>query len=1089
MKKQNNWGKLILFISLFMCSIGVFAQGSTTSAMSGSVTDASGSLLGATVIAVHVPTGSEYATVTNEEGFFRIVNMETGGPYRLNVSYVGYQTYEVSDIFLRLGQTTNLNVTLQEATEELDEVVVVGSNTGSSTTGSGSNLGRDAIDKAPTVARDLTDFTRLDPRASISNSPNGNATTFSGVNNRYNAIFIDGAVNNDLFGLSTSGTNGGQAGISPISVDAIKEIQISVAPYDVTKGGFAGGSVNAVTRTGTNELEGSLYYLTRNQNLAGKTPTDNESVERTKLPDFTAKTFGFRVGGPIVKNKLFFFVNTEFQRDETPFAFPLNDYNGASSIDRIDEVRARLLNDYGYETGDFRNTLSELKGEKVIAKFNWNINQNHKLSLRHSYVKGVQSGEVLQGVNRIQFSNSAVFFPSTTNSTALELNSRFGDNKSNKLILGYTSVVDDRDITGDPFPSILINDGNATITAGSEPFSYSNVVDQKTFSITDNFTIYKNKHTLTFGTHNEFYKILNVFLPLHPAQYQYSSIDKFFADEAFLYLYGHTVGNTEIGDDAISASANFNAAQLAFYVQDEIQLSEKFKLTGGLRFDVPIFGDDAPLINDDFNTNTIPLLEAAGYDLEGAEASRLPKSQILVSPRLGFEYDIKGDGLSKLRGGAGIFTSRVPFVWPGGVYLRNGLSSGFTAEFNGSGFAPPGAGGIPLNPDVNNQNFNDTNPSGDVDIFAENFKFPQVFKTNLSYEKTFESGLFALIDVQYTKTLNNLLVQNVNRERNPTGTLTGTPDDRPVFSGDFIDPDYNFITLMTNTSKGSTFSTSFQLQKRFGKNLNASASYNFTRARSIIDGTEFINSDNWKRFHSINGRNFPGDPQISQFDTGSRFTGLLSWNKEFKFTETLISLFYNGQSGQRYSYVYNDQGALNNDNPGNSENRNLIYVPANQSDIVLVDTDFNGDDVIGAGETAAEQWAALNSFIEGDDYLSERRGQYAERNGARTPFESVLDLKIEQSFFIKRKNGKKHDLKFSLDIFNFTNFLNKDWGRRYIVNNRGNTSLIGFQGFQDDGTTPTFSFQAPTNGEAWNIFDAGINSARWQAQFGVRYSF
>lgn len=1072
--------RLISTLLAFMSYVLAFSQGSTTGSMSGKVQDESGlSLMGATVIATHVPTGAEYATIVSESGQFRLLNLETGGPYRVNVSYVGFKEHIESDIILSLGEDYKLTITMREDSQELEEVVIFGQGKSRGTSGSGTNVGQERVEESPTISRDLTDYTRLDPRASIANSKNGNATTFAGVNSRYNAIFVDGAVNNDLFGLTTSGTNGGQAGISPISIDAIKEIQISVAPYDVTKGGFVGGSINAVTRTGTNEFEGSVYHLLRNESFAGKTPTDDTELTREKLPEFTARTYGFRLGGPIIKNKLFFFVNTEIQRTETPYVFPVNDYKGKSSIARIDSIRTKLLNDYGYETGDFRENISKLNGEKVIAKVNWNINQNHRLSFRHSYVKGVQIDKLEQNSADLRFKNSAVYFPTTTNSSALELNSRFGDYKNNKLIIGYTDVYDDRNITGKPFPSIVINDGSARITAGSEPFSYSNVVGQKTLSITDNFTIYKDKHTFTLGTHNEFYKILNVFLPLHPAQYSYSSVDKFFADEAYLYLYGHTVGNKEIGDDAISASANFKASQWAFYAQDEFQVNDNLKVSGGIRVDIPVFSENAPKINDDFNTNTIPLLEKAGYDLQGAKASYLPKSQVMWSPRFGFEYDFKKDGTAKLKGGVGVFTSRVPFVWPGGVYLRNGFASGFTANFNGAGFAPVGAGGIAFEPDVTKQPYVDKVPSGDVDIFAEDFKYPQLLKSNISFEKRFDSGLFALIDIQYSQTMNNLAIQNVNTERKPIGNLTGTPDNRPIFSGKAIDSKYGFISLMTNSNKGNTFSTSIQLQKNLGQYFDASLSYNYTKANSIFDGTEFINSDNWKRYHSISGRNFPGEAQISQFDTGSRIMGLLSFKKEYKSMKTLVSLFYNGQSGGRFSYVYADGGQLNKDS-ADDENRNLIYVPAKSSDIILVDKN---------GVTAAEQWKRLNSFIENDPYLSKRRGQYAERNGARTPFENVIDLKVEQSVFLNRKNGKKHEIKLSLDIFNFTNFLNKNWGRRYFVGDRLNYALINFEGMQADGTTPTFSFSGSGDEKAWDISDAGTNTARWQAQFGIRYSF
>jgi len=1075
---------IFMGIGIFVAHFS-FSQGSTTSAIRGNIaTSSKEPSIGATVRIINDATGAKYGTTTDANGGFKFFNLEVGGPYRAIVTSIGFKEKTESNIYLKLGESYRLNLILTEDSQTLNEVVIVANKEdGGKSSAVGTNIDNLTINKLPSVNRDLTDFTRLDPRASLRLDKEGNSVSFAGINNRYNAIFIDGAVNNDLFGLTQSGTNGGQIGISPISPDAIKEIQIAIAPYDVTLGGFAGGSINAVTRTGTNKLEGSAYYFMRNESLAGKTPTNDNSAVRTKLPDFSAQTFGFRLGGAFIKNKLFYFINTEFQQDATPYVLPY--YNGNSSLSTLDAISAKLKNDYGYDPGSYKENTYRIKGQKIIAKINWNINEKHQLSFRHSYVEGEATGRLSSDPSNVIFSNTGVIFPSVTNSSALELTSRFGNNKSNKLILGYTSVDDNGGITGAPFPNIVINDGGANITLGSDPFAFSNHVQQKVFSLTDNFTISKEKHTFTFGTHNEFYKIDNIFLPLHPAQYSYSSVAKFMANEAYLYLYGHTVGNKEIGDDAKSAAAIFNAAQLAFYGQDEYQVSNKFKIMGGLRFDIPIFEDHTPQINTSFNSVTTQKITAAGYNLEGAQASKLPATQIMISPRIGFEYDLDNNHRSKLSGGIGVFTSRVPFVWPAGIYLRNGLASGFDVRFNQNGFGPVGSGGIPFVADVRNQPFTDVNPSGDVDIFAKNFKLPQVLKTSITYEKKFLSGLFGMLSLQYTKTLNNLLVQNVNIAKNPTGTLTGTPDNRPIFSGTPIDPTYNYISLMSNTSLGHTISVSTQLQKRFANGFMTSLSYNFTEAMSVYDGNDFINSDNWKKFNSITGRNNAKESQISAFSSGHRVIGFVTYDKKIKHVGTSISLFYNGQTGSRFSYVYNDNGKLNNDNPNGNEARNLIYIPKSASDINLVDKDFNGD---GKIETAADQWTALNSFIQNDPYLSKNRGSYAQRNAATTPFENILDLRFELTFFTENANKQKHELKLTFNMFNFTNFLNNQWGRRYFVGD-ANYRAIKFEGFKSDNTTPLFSFKAPNSTTPWVVNDSGINSARWQAQIGLRYSF
>ncbi len=1078
---------LSLMIVYFLTSSSeVLAQGSTTSRINGLVTSSDGEPLpGATIQAIHVETGSTYGTVSNLEGRFILNNLTAGGPYTVTCNFVGYEELAKDGIYLTLGQTLSLSLDLRESTTELEEVEITASGIiDGNRTGASTKVDERTINSSPTVARDLTDFTRLDPRASVNISGDGNSVSFAGINNRFNSIFIDGAVNNDLFGLAQSGTNGGQTGISPISVDALQEVQVVLAPYDVTLGGFAGGGINAVTRSGTNTLEGSAYYFLRNEALAGKTPTDNSSDSRTRLPDFSAKTYGFRLGGPVIKNKLFFFVNTEIQREETPQPFNAATYNG--SANRLDEVANHLRNTYNYEPGDYLNTVNELEGEKVLAKINWNINDRHKLSLRHSYTKATVIGRRTINDSFVQFENSGQFFPSTTNSSALELKSNFSNELSNNLIVGYTTVRDDRDILGARFPNISINDGGAEIQLGGEPFSMANVVNQDVFTITNNLYLFKGKHSFTFGTHNEFYSIFNLFLPLHPAQYSYSSIDKFLADEAFLYLYGHEIGNSNIGDDATSVAADFNAFQLGFYAQDEYQVNDRLKITGGLRLDIPSFTTE-PLANPGFNDSTLFELQAAGYDLQGARASQLPKTQLLLSPRLGFNFDVNGDKSTQLRGGIGVFTSRIPFVWPGGVYLRTGTTSGFLVGFDGRGFAPVGDGGIALEPNVNNFPFNTSALQGDVDLFSEDFKYPQLLRASLAVDQVLPGGLIGTVDLQYSKTLNNVRYQSLNRQDSVV-RLEGTPDDRPRFFTTPIEPDYGYITLGTNTNEGYTFASTIQLQRPFSNGLTASVSYTFTRAYSLFDGRSFINSSQWQEFHSIDGRNNPTGVQRSAFDLGSRMTGFVSYQKElFDLLDFGITLFYNGQSGQPFSYVYNDNdGLLNGDDPNLDEPRNLIYVPASSNDIVLVDQ-VDNDGIVTV--TAAEQWTALDAYIENDNYLSERRGEYAERNMARTPFEHIIDLKLLAGFFVRDAQNRKHRLEFTFDVFNFTNLLNKEWGRRNFVADNGNFQLIDFAGFQEGTNVPTFTFTAPVTGNPYSIRDNNVVSSRWQAQFGVRYSF
>ncbi len=1052
-----------------------FSQGSTSSKIRGLVVSGTESLIGATVIAVHEPTGFEYGTTTNTEGLFTLNNVNVGGPYKITVSYTGFKTQVFDNIYLALGQTESLNFELSEESVDLTEIVVTaGGLFDGNRTGSETKVSLEQINALPNADRNFNDYLRVAPQAKVLG--NG-GISFAGVNNRFNSIFIDGAVNNDVFGLANSGTNGGQAGISPISPDALEQIQIVLAPYDVTLGGFAGGGINAVTRSGTNKLEGSAYYFNRNENLAGKTPTDNENEERTRLAPFSARTFGARLGGPLIKNKLFFFTNVEIQRDETPRPLVIDQYIGDSGLNELEAIRQRLNSDFGYDPGEYLNNNETIEGTKVLAKLDWSINDKHKLSLRHSYTRANTERHGTNSVNSIVFGNTGSLFPSTTNSSALEIKSIFNSSISNNLILGFTTVRDDVELLGDPFPQIIMPDGNGTITVGSGNFAYSNVVFQDVFTITDNFNLYKGKHSFTFGTHNEFYKIENLFTIFSTPRYQYffNGVNRFLDGEnADLSLFGHEQlapgqGKIRLGDDASNLGPTFNAFQLAFYAQDEIQVSKDFKLTLGVRLDIPVFAEDPPLNNTQFNTETVPLLEQF-YDLQGARASQTPATQLLFAPRVGFNWDVNGDKRTQLRGGAGIFTSRVPWVWPGGMFIRNGLNSAFNVRVG------VGQQEIFGSPEEWIDNLaSDVSPAGDVDLFVEDFKYPQIARASLALDQKL-GGFDATVEMTYTKTLNNIDVKNVNLKPS-IGNLAGA-DNRPLYDfGDLVDPTYTNIPLVSNTNDGFTFNATAQISRTW-QNTTASLAYSFTRADALFDGSGFINNTNWQNVLSPNGANSPIVSR-SIYDVGSRITAYVAHRFEYsKNAATSVSLFYSGQAGLPYTYIYNNLISEVSNSAGYND---LIYVPASQSEINLVDI-LDGDGNVVT--TAAAQWSALDAFISNDDYLSERRGDYVEPNRIRTPFENIIDLKITQDFFVTTSTGTRHNVQITLDVFNFTNLLNKDWGRRHTV---GDNVFPLIQSNINDQGVPEFNFADP--GVTYNIIQAGSTSARWIGQLGVRYSF
>lgn len=1072
--------KILLSFAMFGLALGVMGQGTTTAGMNGQILDESSSpLAGATVVAVHEPTGSQFGAITGEKGFFRIPNMNIGGPYKITISYVGYENYEQGNINLNLGQTYQINVKLGMAKVAIAEVEIVGRRVkeydvfDGNRTGAETVVGAEQIGDLPSVNRNLADFTRMTPQAIVDG--NG-AISIAGINNRYNAISFDGAVNNDVFGLSPSGTNGGQTYGSPISMDAIEQFQITLAPYDVRQSGFAGASINAVTRSGSNKVTGSAYYFFRNEGLAGKTPTDNEEVERTKLPEFSSNTYGFRVGGPIIKNKLFFFINAEMQREQTPKPFDFADYSGDSDQAAIDAVATKLLNDFGYDAGSYMNKADELNSNKLIARIDWNINRKHKLMFRHGYTSLEAIKTNSSSSRSLNFLNNAQYFPSVTNSTAIELKSNL-TSSSNSLMIGFTSVRDDRDPYGDNFPAVRVYDGSGTLYFGSEPYSTANALDQNVLTITDNYSIYKGKHTITVGTNIELSSTYNLFMRKNFGEYRYSTVDDFMtvgtAGEVPAYQYerGYSLVDDITGDGS-AAAADFNMLQWGLYVQDEFQASQDLKITFGVRMDMPMFLTDNP-VDDHFNNTTIPELEAAGWDMEGAQSGQMPKSALMFSPRVGFNWDLSGDKSTQLRGGVGVFTSRLPLVWPGGSYTNSGVTIG--GVYHRSSWGTP----ITFRPEWDNQyknpdfGYSEAAYGGQVDLFAQNFKFPQMFRANLAVDQKLPGGIIGTVEVLYTKTLNNVNYFNVNVDPNPANKLDGA-DNRNYFSDDNITDDYTRVMLGTNTNEGYTYNFTAQLQKPFSNGLTASLAYTYGRAMALNDGTSSQNSSQWRYMENVSGLNYL-DLSISDFDLGHRVLGYVNYKVDWiGHMTSSFTLYYNGQSGDVYSYVYNDYGDLN----GEGENAgNLIYVPASQSEIVFSDA-----------ATSGAQWTALDNFIENDDYLSTRRGKYAERNAARMPFASILDFKFAQDIYVSG-GDIKHTLQLTFDLFNLGNLINNKWGRMYYVGNKA-LRLIDFEGFADDvdGGTPTFSFDAP-EGDVWDIDDIGVNSSRWQAQIGIRYIF
>lgn len=1059
-------------------------QGVTTSAISGKVSDVTGeSLVGATIIAVHTATGSTYGTTTDLSGNYRIANMRVG-TYNIKVSYTGFGAKQLENVYLRLGEAQRLNFELEETAAELETIVVSAvQGTSGQNSGASTQITSENIDVMPTLNRNIDDYVRLTPQVNLYG---GGGISVAGTNNRYNAIYIDGAVNNDVFGLASQGTNGGQTGIAPFSIDIIDQFQVVLSPYDVTLGGFAGGGINAVTKSGTNEIQGTAYYYLRNAGMIGKTNTtitDRFGTERSEVPEFSENLYGFSLGGPIVKDKVFFFVNAEIRQDETPNPYNIAQYtDGASGEAELNNLRNVLINQYGYDPGTFgQDVTDELNGTSLFGKVDFNLSDNHKLTLRHQYTKAENIGRNVGDNNDIQFSNNGVFFPSTTNSTAIELNSTFGTKASNNLIIGYTTVRDERDPIEKDFPYVTIFDGNGRIRLGSEQFSTANQLDQDIFTITDNFKIYSGDHTYTIGTHNEFYSIYNLFIPQNYGSYEFASLADFVnGANATEYFRSYSLVDNITGDGS-AAAADFNAAQFGFYVQDEWAISDRFTMTGGIRLDIPVITTD-PQHDPTLATETLPLL-ARQYQIAGdVVPNSAPDGQLMWSPRLGFNYDVNGDNSVVVRGGLGIFTSRIPFVWPGAMYNNNGLTQG--AVFLED---------VPFKGDINDQytNPNFSVPSGDLNLFVEDFKYPQVFRSNLGLDFKLPGDIQTTLEGIYTNTINNVNYANINSSLEGVQSFTGTPDTRNRYTRSSIDPTYRAIYVGYNTGLGYTYTLTTQFAKNFDwdrDRLSLMLAYTYGDAFAVSEGTSSQNSSQWRGQVSIDGRNSPVYGR-SDFAGGHRLIGSASYThfwSEDKINATTISLFMDGHSGIPYSYVVGGSGArnFNNETGSTSRNRSLVYIPVSQDDIVLVDvTDSEGNVTF----SAEDQWSELNAFIEDDPYLSKNRGSYAGKNSNFAPWETILDLAVRQDFGVQ-VGDNSHRIQISFDVFNFLNLINSDWGVRYqIPGSFSYYELLNFQGFESGTLTPTYTYNR--GAEVKSSFNFNDFSSRWRARLGFRYIF
>lgn len=1125
---RSVYSAFVLFLLAALATSG-YGQGSTTSSLTGVVVDGAGPIIGATVKATHVPTGTISGGITNSSGRFSLINLRAGGPYTLEVSYIGYQTYTKEGLLLTLGQTLDLSVSMVEEGVTTEEIVISagkGDIFDGKRTGTETNISSQQIKNAPTVNRSLADLTRLTPQAVVDG--NG-AISIAGTNNRYNNISIDGAVSNDVFGLAATGTPGGQTNsrngtqtAQPISLDAIEEIQVVIAPYDVRQGSFTGGGINAVTRSGTNELSGSVYGFTREKSLTGKLEIERPGgvIETRELGnDFSYYQAGFRLGGPIVKNKLFYFINFETTKSEEPRQFLAGDpgrnfYNTEASLTTLEDLVTILTttlpaNFPGQiapfpDANGFRAYTNQFNNDKLLVKLDWNLSDNHRISFRHNFVRSRKQEAPSDSPSNINFTGGGQDFVSTTHSSVVEVNSTFGSNFSNKFRVVFQLTKDDRDPLGEPYPNLRFNDldGTGDVFLGSEAFSGVNALDQTNIAITNDFSIFKGNHTITIGTHNEYFRFLNRFIRNAFGTYNVQTDPVSFAANPVVPSANYQLSyvNPDLGLPS-DWGPEFDAFQLGLYAQDEWRVNAKLNLTFGLRVDVP-FVSATPGANAQFNND--PIFSASNLGLDDAVLTQqLPDVRLMLAPRIGFNYDVFGDRTLQVRGGVGVFTGRVPFVWISNQFGNTGVEIIRFEALSGGGNIPfryiPGAprlGALTI-PEVNALNGTSLNPGvSEINVTSKDFRYPQVFRTNLGFDYKLPLGLIGTFDFLFTKTLNAIHYEDLNLAP-ATGTYglpagnTSGGDERLLYPGTGTtrqsrSTNYTNVILLTNTSRGYGYTGTVGVQRPLteGGYYSFQAAYTFGRATSINDGTSSQAISNWRFTPNVNGLNTLNqfESTTSNYQINHRIitsvTGVVAYGG---FGRTTLTLFYQGRSGDRYSFIYNDDA--NREDLVNTNGNDLIFVPATRDQINLIATPGNiRNPATGLPYTADEQWALLDAFIAQDPYLSSRRGQYAERNGAEAPWNHQIDASLRQDFYLDI-NGKEHTLQLSVDVFNVANLINKEWGRQYFAG--FNTfELITFRGFS--GSVPQYNFIPPSTGETYST---STGASIWQMQLGVRYSF
>jgi hypothetical protein len=1086
-------GAATLALLLFLTA-GLLAQGVTTGEMGGFVFDTEGNaVVDASVIATHEPSGTSYGTSTRGGGAWSIPNMRVGGPYTVTVTMIGYAEYRETGAYVDLGQDLRLNFELQiQAVEVAELAVQVEENTvlNAGRTGAATFISADQVEILPNLRRSFRDLVRVDPRA------DGNFA-LAGRNWLYNNISLDGSFFSNAFGLDDPAP-GGQTASEPIPYTAIDQITVQVAPFDIRQGGFTGANVNLVSKSGTNDWQFSAYGFFRNQDLLGNNVRGDPVVAN---PDLSFGQYGGLLSGPIIKDKLFFFVNGEINRRDNPGTdFVANTDGtvdpGESRVEAsvMDAISQRMMDVYGYDTGPYEGFTHATNSDKILFKLDWNISQSDNFVFRYNFLDSKRElpphpfAFTIFGSNRspsqtsLPFQNTGYTINNNLNSFALELNSR-STGWANRAFVSFNRFRDHRDPFSVPFTTVEIAEQGITYTSiGHEPFSISNILHQNVFQFTDNFTFFKDQHSITVGTNFETFAFFNSFnlfrhgfIPV-----AFTSLDDFFAatdpSDPIDLLSFIDSGATCFADTGVCPlkAETFTFGQASFYAQDEFEVSPRFSLTYGLRIDLPLYLTDP--VDNQWSRDLNALDE--NFDPVVVDQSKTPGTKVMLSPRVGFNWAATEDRSLQLRGGSGVFTGRIPFVWGGNNFSQPGFNPNIWSGGTDPAPVVTGTGCTSTRCDaaVLQQSFF-------LNAFAEDFKWPQTWVSNIAFDTRLPGDVLGTFEFLYGKDLNAITIRDFDMGA-PTGT--NPVDGRPVF-GNRLNPNDIFpgscICVIDNTSDGWNVNFTAQFQRAFEFGLAFMAAYSYTDARNVQKSTE-IAGDFWQQMPIGDGAGNPNKPELahSEFGQQHRIMGTVTYPVEWsRALATSFSVFFEvangnafrGAGGNRYSFIYS--GDVNLDGTGAND---LMYIPESQSEITFdAFTDRDGNVV-----TPNQQWAAFDAFIEQDPYLSQHRGEISERFGLLNPFWSNIDLKIMQDFNFGR-TGAEHTVRLLFDFLNFGNLISSSWGVRQVATSAA-TNPLALTRFEDDGE-PVFTFNMNNR----TFSDDLSEISRWRIQFGLQYMF